>query len=373
MIAKSTLNNHLCQFLSIDIEIRGDIAGIIQLSAEIVHIKLVSMGRELASDKAEDCCRCEHTYNRYVQPGCAPEYWAQSSIDVHNILPTDPRINGAGGMRTVCPQFLLWLAEHISAAEPMFLVAWNGGACDLKWLWRLTQAPNSQCSWPENGRFFIDPCHAIAKYMSCALDETKSKTQGHALGVIWSYIHGGQCLENLHNVMVNANVQTDVHTDARFVLLINCSNSIQLISESFLKTQQNEWRKEIEQSCPVHAPWVELTRDNTLQWEPPALHRYDGPNAGPCIGPTQYITGIVRSATNLSAILFGIKLLSFFSKVAAEMTDKYVHKDWIGQRRCKDDNGNEIGRLYYVDVPEGTKGAWYHDNRKQFSCHQFLS
>jgi hypothetical protein len=36
-----------------------------------------------------------------------------------------------------------------------------------------------------------------------------------------------------------------VFTDARFVPFINCSNLIQLITEMFSKTQQNEWRKEI--------------------------------------------------------------------------------------------------------------------------------
>ncbi len=32
----------------------------------------------------------------------------------------------------------------------------------------------------------------------------KSKTQGHALGVMWSYINDGQCLENAHDSMVDA-------------------------------------------------------------------------------------------------------------------------------------------------------------------------
>ncbi len=169
-ISHHTLNNQLCQYLSIDNETGGEIAGIIQLSAEIVHMKLVSTGRKLTSDKAEDCRRgC--TFNRYVQPGCAPEYWDHKSIDVHGILPTNPR----------------------------FFVAWNGGTCDLKWLWKLTQAPNLQYSLPENVRYFIDPCCVIVKYKSCLLNKTKSKTQGHALGVMWSYINDGQCLANAHD------------------------------------------------------------------------------------------------------------------------------------------------------------------------------
>ena len=127
--------------------------------------------------------------------------------------------------------------------------------------------------------------------------------QGHSLGVVWSYIHGGQCLENAHDSIVDAKAQTDVLIDARFVPFINHSNSVQLISKMFSKTQQNEWRKEMEPCCLVHAPWVDLTHDNTpLQWEPPPMHWYDGPHGGPCAGPTQYIKWKMCSATDLSAV-----------------------------------------------------------------------
>ncbi len=74
----------------------------------------------------------------------------------------------------------------------------------------------------------------------------------------------------------------------------------------------------------------------------------------------------MHSATNLSAVFFGVLSLSFFCKVA-EMTEKYAHIDWVGQRWHKDDDGNQIGRHYYVDVPEGTEDTWHHDNKKQFT------
>ena len=119
---------------------------------------------------------------------------------------------------------------------------------------------------------------------------------------MWSFVNDRQCLENAHDSMVDAKAQSKVLTDVGFVPFIDCSNSIQLITEMFLKTQQNEWRKKIEPSHPVHAPWIELTLDNTLRWEPPPLHRYDGPNACPCVGPTQYIKGIVHSAAILLVI-----------------------------------------------------------------------
>ncbi len=64
----------------------------------------------------------------------------------------------------------------------------------------------------------------------------------------------------------------------------------------------------------------------------------------------------MRSAADLSAIFFGILSLAFFRKVA-EMTEKYAQKDWVVERRRKDNDANEIERQYYVDVPEGTEGA----------------
>jgi hypothetical protein len=51
----------------------------------------------------------------------------------------------------------------------------------------------------------------------------------------------------------------------------------------------------------------------------------------------------------------------------AEMTEKYAHKDWVVERRYKDNDGNKIGRQYYVDVPEGTEGARHRDKEKRFT------
>jgi hypothetical protein len=182
-IAHNILNNQHRPFLSIDIEMGCDIAGIIQLLAKITYIRLVLVGLKLANDKAEDVRRSTETLNKYVKPECAPEYLAQSSIDVDGILQLDARITGAEGMRTVWPQYLLWVSEHTLPTETIILVAWNGGACDLKWLWQLTEAPKSQYLWPSNIRYFVDPCRVITKYKSCQLNKSKSKTCVFALGI----------------------------------------------------------------------------------------------------------------------------------------------------------------------------------------------
>ena len=76
----------------------------------------------------------------------------------------------------------------MSLSETVVLVAWNGEVCDLKWLWRLTQAPNSRYSLPENIKFFIDPYRVIEKYKSCGFNKTKSKIEAYELGVVWKYV-----------------------------------------------------------------------------------------------------------------------------------------------------------------------------------------
>ena len=126
--------NQCAVFLSFDIETAGEIAGIVQISAEIVRFKINSAKKKVGSDHAGDILREEDTFNRYINPEVRPEYWDQHSISVHGILPDDERIINAGNMRTVWPEFQCWFFSLVSPAEMVVLVAWNGKTCNLKWL-----------------------------------------------------------------------------------------------------------------------------------------------------------------------------------------------------------------------------------------------
>jgi hypothetical protein len=103
--------------------------------------------------------------------------------------------------------------------------------------------------------------------------------------------------------------------------------------------QQNEWKRELEPSQPVHRPWIELMINSDVQWQPPLLHCHEGPNAGPCMGPIQYIKDVIRTATNLLAVFISTLPLTFFSKVA-EMTEKYLYKDWVVEQRSSSGRHN---------------------------------
>ncbi len=163
-------------------------------------------------------------------------------------------------MRTVRPEFQVWFFSHLSPIKKVVLVTWNGETCDLNWLWRLTQAPSSRYSLPENIKYFLDPYHMIEKYKTCVFNKTKSKIEAYKLGVVWKYANHGSNLNGAHDSLVDMQAQVDILTHSSFVPFIDCIIlSIQPIDEFFSRTLQNKWKKELEQICSVHAPWVELT------------------------------------------------------------------------------------------------------------------
>ena len=64
------------------------------------------------------------------------------------------------------------------------MVEYNKATCDLKWIWKLTQAPNSPYLMPDVMKFFLDPLWVIKKYEGCKLNPTKSKLDSLELGAV---------------------------------------------------------------------------------------------------------------------------------------------------------------------------------------------
>jgi hypothetical protein len=77
--------------LYFDIETAGEIAGIVQTSAEIVHFKINAAKMKVGSDRADNIVRVGEMFNRYINPEVHPQYWDQNSISVHCIPPKDER------------------------------------------------------------------------------------------------------------------------------------------------------------------------------------------------------------------------------------------------------------------------------------------
>ena len=54
------------------------------------------------------------------------------------------------------------------------MLAYNGETCDLKWIWRLTQAPGLPYGMPQKLKYFLNPLRVIKNYKGCKLNLVKS-------------------------------------------------------------------------------------------------------------------------------------------------------------------------------------------------------
>jgi hypothetical protein len=160
-IVHNVLTDGSAVFISFDIEIGGEYAGIIQLSAELVRMKLVA-GQGVVQDQLEEVARVE-TFDSYVKPDC--DIWDQRCIDIHQTHPDNECIVSSHNIdHDVWGQFKTWLNRHVGISKTVILVAWNGETCDLKWLWKIMQAPRSRLSFPPQIQFFIDPYCIITSF-----------------------------------------------------------------------------------------------------------------------------------------------------------------------------------------------------------------
>ena len=118
------------------------------------------------------------------------------------------------------------------------LVAWNGQSCDMEWIYRLTQSPNSSLNMPPKIKYFIDPMKVIKHYKSCKLNSKHSKLETLSLSSVWKFING-RILYGAHNSLVDAKTQTDVVIHPYFIGYLNKTNSIQSVNDIFQKKTQN--------------------------------------------------------------------------------------------------------------------------------------
>ena len=147
------------------------------------------------------------------------------------------------------------------------LVAYNGATCDLKWLWRMIQAPHSQLALPAQIKYFLDPLRVIKNYKGCKLHPSKSKLDSLELGCVWKHLNGRN-LNGAHNSLVDAKAQSDIFLHQSFLPYIDRTFSIQPIDLICTATQHNAWKKDMEPIRPVHELWIELSQDDDITWTP---------------------------------------------------------------------------------------------------------
>ena len=158
-------------------------------------------------------------------------------------------------MDIVWDQFIQWFGSNLKRDEVAVLVAYNGETCDLKWLWKLTQAPRSKYMLPPAMKYFLDPLKVIKHFKSCQFNNQHSKLDSYELGVVWKYMQeDGANLNGAHDSLVDAKAQSDIILHPWFVPYLNKAASIVDITDIFTKTEVREWKKEMESIRPVHHP-----------------------------------------------------------------------------------------------------------------------
>jgi hypothetical protein len=142
----------------------------------------------------------------------------------------------------------------------------------------------------EKLRYFIDPYRVIDKYTSCRINQSKSHLDLESLSLLSVYqFLFEEPLEGAHNALVDVKAQTSIIAHPLFVLFLNRTNSVQLITQIFTTTQTNDFKRRMEPFHPVHAPWVELTEANEdITWEPNPNDSYTSSQGGPKHGPSNY-------------------------------------------------------------------------------------
>ena len=349
-IAHDIIEKKKAVYVSTDIEIGGDIAGIIQLSVEVVRMDLAPPAHNPTSTVKDVATNVRRgpTFDRYIKPDCKAEYWDDKLTEIHGLHAGHPDIVRADSMRVVWRDFQQFISDNIGPDEVGILVAYNGEKCDLKWIWKLTQAPMAPYDMPPKLLYYVDPYVAITKYKTCTINKEKSHLESLELGVIWKYLDPqNRNLNGAHNSLVDAKAQTDIIIHEKFSPFINRKNSIQTIGYIFSKSDQNDMKKKMEHKRPIHAPWTEQTKNSNIQWEPIEADRYTGSDGGPPPGPSRKIVDVVSKAESLANIFLAMIPLSFWSKVA-ELTAKYCYEDWVVEKEVIDSFGNKKKKIKSV-------------------------
>ena len=129
--------------LSFDLEHGGEYCGVVQLSAELISLEISEAPNgSVTGDKLESAVKNPTNFNEYVNLG-EGVIWDDYCTAIHGLRATDDCIKNAYGICLVWAGFLDWFRTHTAQYSAVILVAWNGETCDLKWLWKITQAPRS--------------------------------------------------------------------------------------------------------------------------------------------------------------------------------------------------------------------------------------
>ena len=104
---------------------------------------------------------------------------------------------------------------------------------------------------------------------------------------------------------------------------------------------------------PVHSPWIEVTDEDDVKWQPTGSDRYTGNAGRGTVGPSSAMMQVMCDAKSLACIFLFMVPLSFFEQVST-WTKKFCYKDWVVEKFASDRDGNQKKRRHFVEVPAKT-------------------
>ena len=159
--------------------------------------------------------------------------------------------------------FCLWIRQNVAEDKHGVIVAYSGAGSDMKWIWRLTQAPYAPHEMPPRLDYYMDPYKMINKWKSCPWN-LKSKHQQKldfnrqlkslSLSAVWSYINSRESLEGAHDSLVNARAQTDLIIHKAFIPFLDRTESLAPIEKIFGANQLRKMQRDMEPIRPFHTP-----------------------------------------------------------------------------------------------------------------------
>ena len=152
----------------------------------------------MVSSKFQTSCECfqilngegerKGTFDEYVNPG-SNAVWNEAASSASNKLHRhDPRIVNANSLHELWKRFSTFIKSNVGRHQKGIMIAWNDKSCDMRWIYKVAQAPNTTLLLPDEIQYFLDPFKVISQYRSCKLNKFKSFIESYSLGAVWEYI-----------------------------------------------------------------------------------------------------------------------------------------------------------------------------------------
>ena len=118
----------------------------------------------------------------------------------------------------------------------------------------------------------------------------------------------------------------------------------------------------MEPESPVHSPWIEVTDEDDVTWQPTGSDSYTGNTDGGTVGLSLTMMQVMPCI-----FLFMVPLA--FSEQVVTWTKKFCYEDWVVEKIASDQDSKPKTRRHFVEVPEKTgqcitMGRRHRDNKE---------